>query len=108
MQSSKHLAEVRKLPCMIRNSRGEHCNQPAEAHHLLRAEQRGTAQKAGDEWAVPLCLHHHTGGVHAYGDEVKFFKNWGVEYDLVKAYARHLAGGNYDDYSSFLAQHHHD
>ncbi len=87
--SKKHLERVRTLPCMITNSHGENCNQPAEAHHLLRAVPGAMGMKAGDEWAVPLCHQHHM-KLHQYGDEEKFFYNWGIDYDYVLEYARKL------------------
>lgn len=61
-----------------------------DAHHLLRAEDRGVAYKTGDNWLVPLSHTMHTKLHTQYGDERKFFKNFGYDYEDVMEYARML------------------
>jgi len=75
--SESHLANVRKLPCVLCGIEG--ITQP---HHLLRTgdpTQRGTGRKAEDKHAIPLCVHHHT-ALHAKGDEEAFLmETYGVD-----------------------------
>lgn len=94
LRSKKHLSFVAELPCLICKTLTD---EPAftmpsagEAHHLLKATEKGIGRKNGDDWAVPLCNIHHTGrdGVHRAGDEIKWFRSYGIDYDTVKAQAQ--------------------
>lgn len=88
-RSPKHLKYVRTRPCMIKRGM-EHCNQKAEPHHLLRAQEGAMGMTAGDDWAVPMCRQHHS-ELHNFDEgEINYFLNWGLEYDFVKDYAQEL------------------
>jgi hypothetical protein len=78
IDSPKHLAYIRTLPCHVQQD-DEHCNgAPVHAHHLTIIKgERGVSQKAGDNHTLPLCsLHHRT--LHNIGEKT-FWKNWGVD-----------------------------
>lgn len=86
IEDRAHLDRVGALPCMING-----CWNPAIPHHLMRAEQRGTGYKTGDNWAVPLCSPHHD-ELHRHKlGEIDWFKTkgWRV-YQAVKDYATAL------------------
>ena len=59
-----YLDYIRTLPCVV-------CGRPAEAAHLSTGNRfyghhgRGTAQRAADRWAMPLCPYHHRNGRYA-------------------------------------------
>lgn len=83
IRSKKHIQRLKSLACMI-------CSfSPVDAHHLLRAGGKGMGQKAGDNWAVPLCRLHHL-ELHQLGGEVEFFERRGMPYEGVKRYATEL------------------
>lgn len=73
IRDKRHLINVRSFLCF---SCG--INQEIQAHHLLKLpeglhkEESGTAQKNGDNWAIPLCRRCH-GSLHMAGSEEKFF-----------------------------------
>lgn len=71
--SSKHLTAVRELPSCISGRK------PCEAHHLRVSEERGTAMKATDRWAVPLTHDEHK-DCHQVGSrlEREWFANRGI------------------------------
>lgn len=52
-------------------------------HHLMKVPDEPSAMglKSGDNWAVPLCHDHHTGGkgVHHHGNEPEFFASHGID-----------------------------
>lgn len=62
-----YLTAVAELGCMI-------CGQPAQIHHarggsMRYVESAGVGTRTGDDCAIPLCAHHHTGreGIHTLG-----------------------------------------
>jgi hypothetical protein len=63
------LKKVRDEPCLV--CRGAFGG--SDPHHLTIAGGRGTALRAGDEWAVPLCRKHHN-ELHAMGNEHRFWQ----------------------------------
>lgn len=77
VKSSKYLAFIRTLPCVIS---GE---MPVEAAHLSKAAPewghagRGKGQKASDRWALPLSPRLHQ-EQHAMS-EMAFWKKHGVD-----------------------------
>ncbi len=90
IRSPKHLAFVRKQPCMIKNDEGENCNgTPVQAHHLMRCGNRGMSLKEWDCYTVPLCWKHHN-EVTLTGDEPVFWEGYGISYEEVKNYAMEL------------------
>ena len=72
-----HLSNVAKLPCMVC------CQGPTVAHHLLRVPggTRGTGKRNSDRWVVPLCAKCHR-ALHDNGNEVKWFKSHGIDYQM--------------------------
>lgn len=73
--SEAHLAAIRKLPCVVTG------RVPAgEAHHLKVPGERGTAMKATDKWAVPLCHTIHM-DLESVGskNEPKWFRKHGID-----------------------------
>lgn len=72
MKSEAYLRFVRGCPCLV-------CGTPGtEAHHLQRVELSAMSKKPGDEWAVPLCRHHHQ-KLHDLGDEQSFWDLSGID-----------------------------
>ena len=68
-----HLQFVASLPCCICGQFG------SQAHHLMRADpKRGIGRRAGDEYAIPLCLNHHT-GLHLCGGEEFYLRQFGID-----------------------------
>jgi hypothetical protein len=55
-----------------------HCRRPADAHHLRFAQSRAMANKASDEFTVPLCRGHHR-EVHRSGDEAEWWSGKGID-----------------------------
>jgi hypothetical protein len=67
VRSKEHLRFVAQQPCVI-------CGRtPAQAHHIRYAQPRGLALKVSDEFAVPLCVIHHSEN-HATGDERRWWQ----------------------------------
>jgi ERF superfamily len=61
-RSREHLKFVGMQACLA-------CGrQPSDAHHLKFAQQPAMGRKVSDEYAVPLCRHHHR-ELHRRGDE---------------------------------------
>jgi hypothetical protein len=68
-----HLEYVASQPCCICGKLG------VQVHHLLRADpKRSMSRKAGDEFTVPLCHHHHL-GLHTCGDEGFYLDHHNVD-----------------------------
>ena len=60
LKSPKHLAYVAEQPCCCCGA------MPSVPHHLMRADpKRGAGRKAGDQYVIPLCAHHHD-NLHNY------------------------------------------
>ena len=71
--NKKHLEFVSTLPCCICGKFG------VQVHHLLRADpKRGAGRKAGDEFVIPLCHHHHQ-GLHLCGGEGFYLGQHGID-----------------------------
>jgi hypothetical protein len=67
VRSKEHLRFVAQQPCII-------CGRtPSQAHHIRYAQPRGLALKVSDEFAVPLCVIHHSQN-HATGDERRWWQ----------------------------------
>jgi len=71
--SSKHLAMIRQLPCVVSDVVGH-----TEAHHLLRSGEHGMGRKSSDQWAVPLSAEMHL-SLHRRGDEDAWFSERGID-----------------------------
>ena len=55
IRSPGHLTWVRGHACAVPG-----CVSPLiEAAHVRHGTDGGTAMKPGDNWAIPLCSHHH-------------------------------------------------
>lgn len=87
-----HVKYVKTQPCFIRRAGFHGCQGPIQAHHLLKPgdKKRGMSLKAGDNWCIPLCMHHHHLLHTKYGDEHKFFKRYGIPEDGGIKYAMDL------------------
>ena len=68
------LDAVRSEPCLICGG----ANGQSDAHHLMIAGGRGTALKAEDDKAVPLCRLHHN-ELHRMGNEYLFWEKHMVD-----------------------------
>ena len=88
-ENSKHLAWIRTLPCLIQKAGYYTHSNSIQAHHLLKPWDgvRGLSLKANDKNAIPLCVMHHSELHIKYGDEFKFFENYG----LPKTYGQELS-----------------
>lgn len=74
-KDEKHLAFIRKLPCVI-------CGQPSEAAHvryttnwyekIYGKRHSGKQEKPDDRWAVPLCPSCHRLGKEAQHNMSEF------------------------------------
>ena len=72
----QHLANVRKLPCVVCGEPG-----PSECHHLKQGtNERGMGLRSSDKWAIPLCHEHHINGVERAGsrNELTWFESFGI------------------------------
>lgn len=81
IRSSKHRKFVSEQPCIITGA-----TEGVQAHHLLRAGGKAMGTKACDRWLVPLHWTIHD-ALHKNGNEVAFFANHGLSYDVVTAFA---------------------
>ncbi len=62
-----HLKMVAAQPCLI-------CGRtPSQAHHLRFAQPRAMGRKVSDQFAVPLCVGHHS-ELHRHGDEKQWWQ----------------------------------
>ena len=52
--------------------------QPSDAHHLKFAQQPAMGRKVSDEYAVPLCRHHHR-ELHRRGDERIWWRQLNID-----------------------------
>lgn len=77
LRSPKHLEWIRAQKCCVPgcSNRGVH------AHHLTCAGGKARSLKAGDDYAVPLCVEHHQGqdSPHHVGDEAAWWARHGVD-----------------------------
>ena len=80
IRSEKHLKWVGTQASILSGLPGE------VAHHLLRAGGKAMGTKACDTLAVSLTHLEHD-KLHRWGDEVAFFKHYGLEYETVKKLA---------------------
>ena len=89
IRSPKHLKNVRKLPCMIKDYNGDNCNgTPIVAHHLTFINEGGMGLKTGDNWTIPLCHRCHL-RLHHMGEKATW-KCRGIGLDEVTNYATKL------------------
>ena len=66
VRDERHLKIIRGQPCLV-------CGRcPSQAHHLTYVQPKALGRKAGDQWAVPLCLTHHR-ALHDFGDERRWW-----------------------------------
>ena len=71
-RSREHLKFVGTQACLA-------CGrQPADAHHLKFAQQPAMGRKVSDEYAVPLCRHHHR-ELHRRGDERIWWRQLNID-----------------------------
>jgi len=71
-RSKEHLRFVAQKPCLI-------CGRlPSQAHHIRFAQSRGLGLKVSDEFAVPLCVIHHSEN-HSTGDERRWWQERNVD-----------------------------
>ena len=84
IKDAKHLKGVRSMPCYVPTCR----KKPCDAHHLMRAEHRGTAFKTNDDCALPFCRTCHS-KIHAIG-ELQFFELNRMNYDDAINFAKTL------------------
>lgn len=92
---STHLAFLRELPCLV-------CGNPIEtqAAHLRYSDARivkmnaGVGAKADDFFCVPLCGKHHD-EQHKTGDELKFWRRYGID-PILYALRLWSVTGNYE------------
>jgi hypothetical protein len=74
--SDRHLAALRKCPCVACLAVGK-----STVHHLKSGtKERGMSVRSTDKFGVPLCMADHE-AVERAGtrNEVKLFQSWGVE-----------------------------
>ena len=70
IRDEQHLKTIRGQPCLL-------CGRtPSQAHHLTYAQPKALGRKAGDQWAVPLCLIHHR-ALHDFGNERRWWQEIG-------------------------------
>ena len=72
------MAHVRKQPCSVPGCSAR----PCDPQHLMFAQPRAKGLKSGDQYTVPVCRMHHTGGslsVHHDGDEAGWWQAKGVD-----------------------------
>ena len=88
----QHLLYVTTLPCMICRAGFLTHGGPVQAHHLLKpaSGRRGFGLKANDNEVVPLCMFHHAQLHTKFGNEQKFFSNYGFKDDAAQKYAAEL------------------
>lgn len=87
LRSPLHRKFVAEQACIISGRQGE----GVQSHHLLRVPgQHGLATKASDIFCVPLYFVVHD-ALHRNGNEVVFFANHGLDYELVVKIAMHYA-----------------
>ena len=71
-RNREHLKFIGTQPCLA-------CGrQPSDAHHLKFAQQAAMGRKVSDEYAVPLCRHHHR-ELHRCGDERIWWRQLNID-----------------------------
>lgn len=74
IKSPAYLKHIRSLPCLV-------CERPGvDPHHLMHAEPSAMSMRSGDNWAVPLCRHHHD-ALHGFGAEPTWWAVKGIDPD---------------------------
>ncbi|HZS57591.1 MAG TPA: DUF968 domain-containing protein [Bryobacteraceae bacterium] len=92
VRSQKHLSFIRELPCCICGN-----GTTVEAAHIrftdLRAAKNnpGIGAKPSDTFVCPLCNTHHR-EQHAYGDEKKWWAQYGIDPIFVSLALWHASG----------------
>ena len=92
-----HLEWVRGLPCAVCHPQfiataGMGSGPRIScAHHLTTAQPKARGLKAGDQWAVPLCVFHHDAqsgpeAVHNAGNEMKWWHRRDIDPLLLAAH----------------------
>ena len=84
VEDKEYLAYIRTLPCMIYTDgiRAQFHKDPCYGevwYHHIHTE--GKNVKCSDYETVPLCIKHHTPGVHSIGKKT-FSKKFGI--DMIK------------------------
>ena len=89
IKNRKHQEFVITFYCLL-NEFGC-CRGNIQAHHLLRPwyGYRGVGMRASDNNTVPLCSHHHT-LLHKFGDEDKFWTEFGYTSEHGREWAKEL------------------
>lgn len=78
IRSKKHLAFIRKQPCLVTDGRGQCCNGTIiHAHHLTFCGGQGLGTKECDSLTVPLCHSHHI-NLHSIGEK-RWWACWGID-----------------------------
>jgi len=91
-QDKKHLEYIASLPCLLCKAGFYSHSRGVQVHHLLKPsdKKRGMSLKSGDDQVIPLCHHHHTMLHVKFGDEFKFFKNFGLPETFGQEWANKL------------------
>lgn len=58
LRCAAHLQWLRGFQCSVSDC--QHMDTGIHAHHVRENTGAGTGLKPGDDWAVPLCGHHHS------------------------------------------------
>lgn len=98
-QSPTHLANMRKLPCLVSGS-----NENVEAAHIRYSDARwgkvnpGVGRKPDDMWVVPLSAARHRLDPDSQhnSEEREFWERHGID-PLPVARSLWLASGDYDE-----------
>jgi hypothetical protein len=82
VRDERHLDYIRSLPCCICGD-----NTSTEAAHIRTSNLELDKDDFGwgrpsDKWATPLCGAHHR-EQHAMGDEMAFWKKYGLDPFLI-------------------------
>lgn len=76
IRSERHLAWVRQQPCCVPGCGIRH---NIQAHHALSGpDPKARSEKAGDNWATPLCIRHHH-ELHHNGAEQAWAASYGFD-----------------------------
>ena len=79
-RSKQHLQKISEQPCLV-CGRGD-----VQAHHLTLSQPQAMALKVGDQFAVPLCIFHHT-ELHRITEKKFWEKNDSIDpYGRAKKY----------------------
>lgn len=90
-----HMAQVRKLPCVICWAHGERQESPTTVHHCICG--RYSNHKAPDTSVIPLCSGHHQGDfdtskLSIHRDRSEWVAQYGQDTEYLPVVADMLAG----------------